>query len=132
MRWCIHEDDDPRKFMTVDSDEYVLAIPDYSHKARETSITLEPARDNTSGSSSSTSKRNSAIFKKVVMKIAGNVRWNAGLVFERDLDNKGRSFDFIPHYDVILRTPDYAKAPPEQVCCYVLASSFLLTMFAGL
>ena len=35
VRWGVHQDDDAKNFMTVTSDEYVLAIPDYSHQARE-------------------------------------------------------------------------------------------------
>ncbi|KAG9724667.1 hypothetical protein KCU73_g13371, partial [Aureobasidium melanogenum] len=34
VRWRIAQDDDPRKFMTVDSGDYVLAIPDYNYYAR--------------------------------------------------------------------------------------------------
>ena len=116
VRWNIHQDNDPRKFMTVDSDEYVLAIPDYSHQARE----MGSAFGSDGESSSTSSKRNMTIFKKVIMKLSGNVRWLAGLMFERDLDQGGRSFDFSPHYDVTLRTPEHAKAPPDQVRRYLL------------
>ena len=111
VRWNIHQDDDPRRFMTVDSDDYVLAIPDYSHQARETTSTTSQDRE----SSSTSSKRNMTMFKKVIMKLSGNVRWLAGLMFERDLDQGGRSFHFSPHYDVTLRTPEHAKAPSGQV-----------------
>jgi len=111
VRWAIHPDDDPKKFMTVDSDEYVLAIPDYSYQARETSFAF--GRDGESSSTSS--KRNTTMFKKVVMKLSGNVRWLAGLMFERDLEQGGRSFQFSPHYQVTLKTPEHAKAPPGQV-----------------
>ena len=111
VRWGIHQGDDPKKFMTVDSDDYVLAIPDYSHQARENSTAF--GRDGESSSTSS--KRNTTMFKKVIMKLSGNVRWLAGLVFERDLEQGGRSFEFTPHYDVTLRTPEHAKAPPGQV-----------------
>ncbi len=111
VRWSIHQDDDPRKFMTVDSDEYVLAIPDYSHQARESSSAFGQNGE----SSSTTSKRNMTMFKKVIMKLSGNVRWLAGLMFERDHDQGGRSFDFTPHYDVTLRTPEHAQAPQGQV-----------------
>lgn len=114
VRWSIHKDDDPKKFMTVDSDDYVLAIPDYSHQARETSSTFGNG-PKTSSTSSTSSKRNTTMFKKVVMKLSGNVRWLAGLVFERDLDQGGRSFEFTPHYNVTLRTPKHAEAPPGQV-----------------
>lgn len=115
VRWSIHQDDDPKKFMTVDSDDYVLAIPDYSHQARETSSTFGRDGPKISSTSSTSSQRNSTMFKKVVMKLSGNVRWLAGLVFERDLDQGGRSFEFKPHYDVTLRTPQHAKALPGQV-----------------
>ena len=115
VRWSIHEDDDPKKFMTVESDDYVLAIPDYSHQARETACTFGRDEPRQSSTSSTSSKRNTTAFKKVIMKLSGNVRWLAGLVFERDLDQGGRSFDFIPHYNVTLRTPQHAEAPPGQV-----------------
>lgn len=114
VRWGIHQDDDPKRFMTVTSGEYVLAIPDYSHQARER---VSSGRDAESMTSSS-SYKNGAMFKKVIMKLSGNVRWMAGLVFERDLDEGGRSFEFLPHYDVILRTPEKAKACRVKVINY--------------
>ena len=116
VRWDIHRDDDPKKFMSVTSGEYVLAIPDYSHQARENSARMSVDRDSISSSSSSSSYRNGAMFKKVIMKLSGNVRWLAGLVFERDLTGNGRSFDFIPHYDVALTTPDRATNSQGKVC----------------
>lgn len=119
VRWAIHQDDDPRKFMTVDSEDYVLAIPDYSHQARDTSTML--GRDGESSSTSS--KRNTTMFKKVVMKLSGNVRWLAGLMFERNLDQGGRSFVFVHHYNVLLKTPEHAKAAPGQVNLSIEASS---------
>jgi hypothetical protein len=109
VRWNICREDDPRKFMTVDSGEYILAIPDYSHQARKSE---KPDRDDDSVMSSNSYKRG-ASFKKVVMKLSGNVQWLAGLMFERNLEEKGkRSFDFEPHYKVVLKEPQYAKAPP--------------------
>jgi len=109
VRWNICRDDDPRKFMMVDSGEYILAIPDYSHQARQSH---KNDRDDDSMISSDSFKRG-ASFKKVVMKLSGNVQWLAGLMFERNLEEKGkRSFDFEPHYKVIFKEPQYAKAPP--------------------
>ena len=115
--WEIHQDDDPKKFMTVSSGEYVMAIPDYSYEARSAhhGIDSRPASVSSKASTFSTSSQKSnAMFKKVVMKLSGNVRWLAGLVFERDLDGGGRSFDFAPHYAVTLKTPGHAKAPPNR------------------
>ncbi|KAK5085480.1 Protein SABRE [Lithohypha guttulata] len=103
VRWAIHEDDDPRNFMTVKSGEYVLAIPDYSHKAQF-------GRDDTpqhDADSLSSSDKNIAIFSKVIMKVSGNVQWKAGLVFERNTDEGGRSASFKPHYDVVLKNPAF-------------------------
>ncbi|KAL8691146.1 MAG: hypothetical protein Q9218_003566 [Villophora microphyllina] len=107
VRWDVHRDDDPKRFMTVTSGEYVLAIPDYSHQARENNARSLPDQESVSSRSS---LRNGAMFKKVVMKLSGNVRWLAGLVFERDVTEKGRSFDFVPHYNVTLTTPEQAKS----------------------
>ncbi|KAL2011260.1 hypothetical protein VTN00DRAFT_3978 [Thermoascus crustaceus] len=99
----IHTSDDPREFMSVSSGEYVLAIPDYSHEAR---YTFESPLDDSESSSTDSDTRNTALFKKVVTKLSGNVRWLAGLVFERDVDGT-RSSDFRPHYDIVLRNPKY-------------------------
>ena len=109
VRWNICRDDDPRKFMTVDSGEYILAVPDYSHQARGSE---KHDRDDDSIMSADSYKRG-ATFKKVVMKLSGNVQWMAGLMFERNLENEGkRSFDFKPHYEVVFKEPHFAKAPP--------------------
>ena len=114
VKWEIHQEDDPRKFMTVNCDEYILAIPDYSHQARESSI--REATFGTNTGSISPAYQDVAIFKKVIVKLKGRVRWLAGLVFEREDADGGRSFEFIPHYRVMLRTPQHAKSINVQVC----------------
>jgi hypothetical protein len=105
VRWNMHADDDPKRFMTVDSGEYVLAIPDYSHQAREERRRL--GEDDSIGSDDS--YRTGAAFNKVVMKLSGRVQWLAGLVFEKAIENGKRSFDFKPHYEVVLKSPLHAK-----------------------
>lgn len=109
VRWNIHADDDPKRFMTVDSGEYVLAIPDFSHFARQ------EVRRNSENDSvvSEDSLKTSAAFKKVVMKLSGKVQWMAGLVFEQAIVDGKRRFDFRPHYDVFLKAPNYAKPENE-------------------
>jgi hypothetical protein len=108
VKWNICREQDPKKFMTVDSGEFILAVPDFSHQAR---IAAKHDRDSDSVTSTDSYKRGAA-FKKVVMKLSGNVQWLAGLMFERNLEEPGRrSFDFEPHYKVILKEPQYAKAP---------------------
>lgn len=105
VRWSIHADDDPKRFMTVDSGEYVLAIPDFGHHARE-----EVRRNSENDSiASEDSLKTSAAFKKVVMKLSGRVQWMAGLVFEQAIVDGKRRFDFRPHYDVFLKAPNYVK-----------------------
>ncbi|KZM18500.1 hypothetical protein ST47_g10362 [Ascochyta rabiei] len=106
VRLTLAEDEDPRNFMVVKSGSYVLAIPDLGHYARNESD-AESSRPESA--SSLASRRQLAVFKKTVMKLNGNVRWGVGLVFERNLDSGGRSFDFIPHYNVALKNPKYAK-----------------------
>jgi len=106
VRLGLYVDDDPKRFMTVDSGEYVLAIPDYSHQVRETR--RQHGEDESIVSVNSL--KSSAAFKKVIMKLSGNVQWLAGLVFEQPIENGKRSFDFKPHYEVVLKSPQYARA----------------------
>ncbi|RKU44253.1 hypothetical protein DL546_006849 [Coniochaeta pulveracea] len=106
VKWDIHVDDDPKRFMTVDSGEYVLAIPDYSQQVRE-----ERRKQGENDSIGTDEVRSeTAFFKKVVMKLSGKVQWLAGLVFEKAIVNGQRGFDFKPHYDVVLKSPQHAKS----------------------
>ncbi|KAG7290712.1 hypothetical protein NEMBOFW57_000715 [Staphylotrichum longicolle] len=105
VRWSIHSVDDPKRFMTVDSGEFVLAVPDYSHKVRETR--RQHGEDDSIMSDAS--QTTGAAFKKVVMKLSGKVQWLAGLVFERAIEDGNRSFEFKPHYEVVLKSPNNAK-----------------------
>ncbi|OAQ83803.1 hypothetical protein VFPBJ_02570 [Purpureocillium lilacinum] len=109
VRWYINAEDDPKRFMTVDSGEYILAIPDFSHLVREAAR----RRDTPDGPLVEDELKAGAIFKKVVMKLSGKVQWMAGLVFERAIEDGKRSFDFKPHYDVVLKNPIFAK-PTED------------------
>ena len=111
VRWSLAQSKDPKQFMTVDSGDYILGVPDFTNYARRSQE--EEAGDADGGSSTSSSKRD-AVFKKVVMKLSGNVRWLAGLVFERDCADGKRVFDFKHHYDVVLKHPDYAHAPSGE------------------
>lgn len=103
VRWTIHATDDPREFMTVTSGEYMLAIPDYSQRAHHS---IEPANSE-EGLANGMGSKETAAFSKVVMKLSGNVKWVAGVVFERKTDDQIRAFDFKPHYMVALQNPQY-------------------------
>ncbi|KAL4958094.1 mitochondrial protein from FMP27-domain-containing protein [Aspergillus filifer] len=110
VQWNVHTSDDPKEFMSVTSGEYVLAIPDYSHEAR---YLAEATGEDLEASSISSELKNAAHFKKVVMKLSGDVKWAAGLVFERNVNDEGdRSTEFKNHYDVVLQNPIYID--PEQ------------------
>ncbi|EAW14496.1 FMP27 family protein [Aspergillus clavatus NRRL 1] len=111
VKWEIHTSDDPKEFMSVTSGEYVLAIPDYSNEARYAQDATTQDLETTSASSEF---KNATHFKKVVMKLSGDVRLVAGLVFERNVDEDNRSFDFRPHYDVILQNPEFIDAAQRQ------------------
>lgn len=106
VRWNINTEDDPKRFMTIDSGEYILAIPDYSHLVREAAR----RRDMDEGALKEDGVKAGAMFKKVVMKLSGNVQWITGIMFERAIEDGRRSFDFKPHYDVVLRNPMYARS----------------------
>ncbi|KAF2818005.1 uncharacterized protein BDZ99DRAFT_405773 [Mytilinidion resinicola] len=112
VRWSICQDPDPRNFMIVNSGAYILAIPDLGHYARQEA---NPDGQSSESASSISSYKQNAVFRKTVMKLSGNVRWMSGLVFERNVDEGGRSFDFIPHYEVVLKHPDHAKPSNGKV-----------------
>jgi hypothetical protein len=112
VNWKIGQDPDPRKFMQVESGEYILAVPDLSNYARQAQ-TVHGQDDNGSSISSASTKKD-AVFQKVVMKLSGEVNWLVGLMFERDTPNGGRTFASKNHYDVVLKHPDFAQAPPGQ------------------
>ncbi|EMR62756.1 hypothetical protein UCREL1_10307 [Eutypa lata UCREL1] len=105
VRWGVNTDDDPKRLMMVDSGEFVLAVPDYSHQVRESARRTEES----DSIASETSYKSGAIFKKVAMKVSGNVQWMAGLMFERAIENGQRSFDTKPHYEVVLKAPSHVK-----------------------
>jgi len=111
VQWNIGQDPDPRAFMTVDAGDFVLAIPDFSHYARAApDMAVAEASEH-----AITSFQHELKLKKVVMKLSGKVRWQVGMVFERDLENGKRSFDFIPHYDVTLQNPVHIRNLGSQV-----------------
>ncbi|KKA27439.1 hypothetical protein TD95_002035 [Thielaviopsis punctulata] len=109
VRLNLNAEDDPKRFMTVNSGEYVMAIPDYSHLERETM--RRQGIDNSPPMSEDATEMHSQAFQKVVMKLGGNVQWMIGLVFEQAIVNGRRNFEFAPHYNVILREP--SKALPD-------------------
>ncbi|KAJ6784139.1 hypothetical protein PWT90_04169 [Aphanocladium album] len=104
VRWNINADDNPKQLMTVDSAEYVLAVPDYSHQVRESAR----RRIEDGSHLAEDNLRQATAFKKVIMKLSGKVQWLAGLVFEKEIEHGHRSFDFIPHYNVVLKNPHFA------------------------
>ncbi|KOS16809.1 UPF0648 protein [Escovopsis weberi] len=112
IRWSINAEDEPTRFMTVDSGEYVLAIPDYSHQVREAARVHDEESSNHIIDDSA--KFGAATFKKVVMKLSGKVQWMAGLIFEQAIDDGKRSFEFKPHYEVVLKNPLYATSQNGQ------------------
>ena len=112
VKWEIHTSDDPKEFMTVRSGEYVLAIPDYSHTAQ---CAFEASPQELESISTSSDLKNAAHFKKVVMKLSGDVKWVVGLVFERNIEGDKRLSEFKPHYDVVLRNPKFVDTSQEQV-----------------
>ncbi|KAK9452154.1 golgi-body localization protein domain-containing protein [Limtongia smithiae] len=104
--WNINSNGDQRDFMIVDSQSFILAIPDFEYYVRQMDQNYEPGDETRSSTSSAMEYQSSSNFQKIIMKLSGHVRWKAGMLFERDIEDGRRSFDFIPHYHVQLRRPD--------------------------
>ena len=106
VRLRINTEGDPKKLLMVDSEEFILAIPDFSHQVCE----AERRNEDKDSFSTDESYRQGASFQKVVMKLSGKVQWLAGLVFEQAIKDGIRKFDFKPHFDVVLKSPEHAKS----------------------
>lgn len=105
----VNENDDPKKTFSITSDDYLLAVPNYSLQEREfllKSITLQ------NGLVCPTNFDESTTFQKVVMKLSGQVCWYCGILFEREIEkgtSLGRTFVFKPHYTINLCKPEFIK-----------------------
>ncbi|KAL7273053.1 Protein SABRE [Rhizina undulata] len=119
VNWQIgREPDDPKQFMTVDSEEFLMAVPDFTHHARDNFES--PLSSETKSILGMNSFENGMVFKKIIMKLAGKVRLLVGLMFEQEISHeedwkqRKRSFEFRPHYDITLKTPQHCIAPPGE------------------
>ena len=108
----------------VDSDEFILAIPDFTKEPVETDDYIDHENSFQSTRSSSHDRSRNAVFHKVIMKLNGGVRWIAGLVFERRCSpncrdcegkNKCRRFNFIPHHQVHLKKAEFCQSTNGEV-----------------
>jgi Fmp27/BLTP2/Hobbit, GFWDK motif-containg RBG unit/FMP27, sixth RBG unit/FMP27/BTLP1, N-terminal/Fmp27, SW motif RBG repeat len=123
--WKIATEENPRDLSHVDSEEFILAIPDFTSEPLVTDdyTDHENSFQKTRNLSLVRLSRN-AIFGKVIMKLNGRVRWIAGLVLEgrcehgcADCDGnlKCRKFQFIPHYEVVLKKPEFCHSTEAEV-----------------
>lgn len=130
VRWNIGVDADPRKLMEVICDEYMLAISDFSLRDTNVEGPRQAMVDDHMRKKSSLHhyhlSRKEISFQKILMKLTGDVRWTAGLAFERHCverncsacDGKAqcRIWDFEPHWHVKMRIPKYSVLPGGKVC----------------
>ncbi|CCG82056.1 Putative uncharacterized protein [Taphrina deformans PYCC 5710] len=127
VKWSIGVCHDSRKLMEVVCDEYMLAISDFSRRTSS----LEAPR--TKGSEKLFKhtlyrhhlSRKEIHFQKILMKLTGDVRWTAGLAFERHCEEnecgkcdgkmKCRIWNFEPHWLVKMRIPEYSILPGGHI-----------------
>ncbi|SCU97983.1 LADA_0H09758g1_1 [Lachancea dasiensis] len=83
-RLAVHEDSDPIEFLKIKSEQFLLAIRDFTHPRR---------------------------LEKAIMKLSGNVTWCMGFTFEsgnlKEPGSTRRSSSFKPHYRVNLCNPEF-------------------------
>lgn len=105
VKLSINSTDDPKELLIADSEEYILAVPNYIAQERDY---LKKSYAFSHAILSRSDFNESTNFRKVLMKLSGKVRWMAGLLFEMDRDDSmERTSDFRPHYQVQLRKPEY-------------------------
>jgi hypothetical protein len=108
----------------VDSDEFILAIPDFTKEPVGADHYIDHENSFHSSRSLSHNQSRNAVFRKIIMKLNGGVRWIAGLVFERRCSpncgdcegkNKCRRFNFIPHHQVHLKRAECCRSTNGEV-----------------
>ena len=130
--WKIATEPSPKDLSHVDSNEFILAIPDFTKEPIATDDFTDHENSFQSSRVMSHDRSRNAVFRKVIMKLNGGVRWIAGLVLERrcppnclhcEGSNKCRFFNFIPHYDVHLKRPEFCcHETREAIFQFVLAN----------
>jgi hypothetical protein len=97
-----------QELIVVTSDEYVIAVPDYSVQESEY---LANSFNKTGGLFCQSKLNEKPIFQKVFMKFSSRVRWVGGLLFERKVspNSNKRTYDFRPHYEVELSNPSFIE-----------------------
>ncbi|ANB13200.1 hypothetical protein AWJ20_1482 [Sugiyamaella lignohabitans] len=112
VSFSVNGDDDPKKFMVTDSQEFVWGVPSYVHWEREYFREFKTFNRGTRTKTNYSEMNN---FQKVILKLSGQVQWKLGLLFEQDLidpnrnpsDPVPRTNKFRPHYDVKLSLPSF-------------------------
>lgn len=97
-----------QELIVVTSDEYVIAVPDYTVQESEY---LANSFTKTGGLFCQSKLDEKPTFQKVLMKFSSRVRWVGGLLFERKVssDSNMRTYDFRPHYEVELSNPSFIE-----------------------
>jgi hypothetical protein len=122
--WRIATEPSLKDLSHVDSNEFILAIPDFTKEPIETDDFTDHENSFRSSRVLTHDRSKNAVFRKIIMKLNGGVRWIAGLVFERRClpncpdcsgKNKCRLFNFIPHYDVHLKRPEFCRHANGEV-----------------
>lgn len=114
----INQTQNPKELIRLDSDDFILGIPNYSSTDRKTWSLFynEVQHDNVDNEIESEAKK----FHKRVMKLTSSdrVQWTLGFDFERNVeksnifgDDQERTREFKPHYDVVVTHPKYEWHP---------------------
>jgi hypothetical protein len=122
--WKIATEETTKDLSHVDSDEFILAIPDFTKEPISTDDYTDHENSFHSSRTVSQDRSRNAVFRKVIMKLNGGVRWIAGLVFERrcppncldcEGNNKCRYFNFNSHHQVHLKRTEFCRHENGEV-----------------
>ncbi|XYA02595.1 hypothetical protein QA089_005179 [Meyerozyma guilliermondii] len=114
----INDTGEPKELILLDSDDFILGIPNYSSTERKTwSLFYDETHPNIEENDIDSEAKK---FHKRVMKLTSSdrVQWKLGFDFERNVNNttalgddQERTRDFKPHYDVVVTNPMYEWHP---------------------
>ncbi|EEB06521.1 eukaryotic protein [Schizosaccharomyces japonicus yFS275] len=123
VAWDINCDKDPRNFMTVDSNEFYLSVPDFPKQASTIWNSMyDETTDMHDMETKDIVKSRDLRCRKIIAKLVGQVRWRCGFVPERACgkhcdkcngQRKCRLWNFKPHWDIVTRIPKFCEPDSE-------------------
>ncbi|ODV88831.1 hypothetical protein CANCADRAFT_32288 [Tortispora caseinolytica NRRL Y-17796] len=124
VEFHVNKNSKPQEFMEVVSQEFYLAIPDLSRLVDKSRPYVKGQGQHAFFDSFSYPSLYGEEVEKLCMKVAGNVQWLCGVMFQHTGEDGKLSYKTSPHYNVTLIHPHYSDKMKSEGKVYDAFESF--------